>query len=394
MLLGVCGGIAAYKAVELARSLGKAGARVQVVMTDSATSFVGTLTFASLTKRPVFTNVFEEEHTVLHVKLAREADVVVVAPATANAIAKMANGIADDLLTNVLLTAACPVVVAPAMHTEMWEHPATRTNVETLRTRGISIVEPESGELAGGDEGVGRLAEPSDIARAVAETLTHGRDLAGVRFVVTAGGTQEPIDPVRYITNRSSGKMGYAVAREAAMRGARVTLVTAPTSLPVPERVDAIHVRTVQEMRDAVVELFDDTDVVVKAAAVSDFRVANVSDRKIKKADAGPAIELALNPDIAAELGARKTHQLIVGFAAETDDHLAGARKKLAAKNLDMIVLNNVRETDAGFEVDTNRVVILGNDGTEEALPLMPKSQVARELCDRIVAILRAHEQG
>ena len=389
VLLGVSGGIACYKAVEVARLLGKRGAHVQVVMTEAATKFVGTITFASLTHRPVYADLFDQEDRVLHVRLARETDLVLVAPATANLIAKIAHGIADDLLSAVLLTATCPVVVAPAMHTEMWEHAATRANIETLRSRGVHIVDPEEGELAGGDEGVGRLAEPQVIVSAVAETFASGRDLAGVRVLVTAGGTQEPIDPVRFIGNRSSGKMGFAVATEAARRGADVTLVTGPTWLADPERVTVLRVRTAEEMREAVVSRFDDTDVVVKAAAVADFRPANAATQKIKKDEGPPAVVLEPTIDILAELGRTKTHQRLVGFSAETDDAVPRARKKLAAKNLDLIVVNTVGRPGSGFEADTNAAHILGADGTEEEFPLQTKAALARAICDRIVSSLR-----
>ena len=388
VLLGVSGGIACYKAVEVARLLGRRGARVQVVMTQAATRFVGTITFSSLTHRIAYTDLFEEEDRVLHVRLAREADLVLVAPATANLIAKIAHGISDDLLSALLLTATCPVVVAPAMHTEMWEHPATRANIDTLRARGVTIVDPEEGELAGGDEGVGRLAEPASIVAAVAESFAHGLDLAGVRFLVTAGGTQEPIDPVRFIGNRSSGKQGFAVATEAARRGAAVTLVSGPTWLADPDRVEVVRVRTAEEMRDAVLARYEETDVVVKAAAVADFRPANPAAQKIKKDEGAPAIVLEPTVDILAELGRRKTHQLLVGFSAETEDAVARARKKLAAKNLDLIVTNIVGRPGSGFEADTNAAVILGADGSEDELPLQTKASVARAICDRVVATL------
>jgi phosphopantothenoylcysteine decarboxylase/phosphopantothenate--cysteine ligase len=390
--LGVTGGIACYKAVEVARLLGKRGAQVQVVMTEAATRFVGTITFASLTHRPAYTDPFEEQDRVLHVRLAREADLILVAPATANVIAKMANGLSDDLLSATLLTATAPVVVAPAMHTEMWEHPATRANIATLRARGVRIVDPESGELAGGDEGVGRLAEPASIVNAVAEAFAHGRDLAGVRFLVTAGGTQEPIDPVRFIGNRSSGKQGFAVAAEAARRGADVTLVSGPTWLEDPDRVEVVRVRTAAEMRDAVISRFADVDVVVKAAAVADFRPSNPADQKIKKDDGAPAIVLEPTVDILAELGRTKNGRFLVGFSAETEDAVARARKKMAAKNLDMIVTNIVGKPGSGFEADTNAAVILGADGIEEELPLQTKASVARALCDRIAAALEARK--
>jgi phosphopantothenoylcysteine decarboxylase/phosphopantothenate--cysteine ligase len=327
---------------------------------------------------------------VLHVRLAREADLVLVAPATANVIAKMAHGISDDLLSAVLLTATCPIVVAPAMHTEMWEHAATRANIETLRSRALTIVDPEEGELAGGDEGVGRLAEPSTIVAAVAETFARGRDLAGVRFLVTAGGTQEPIDPVRFIGNRSSGKQGFAVAAEASRRGASVTLVTGPTWLADPDRVEVVRVRTAEEMRDAVVSRYAETDVVVKAAAVADFRPANPASQKIRKDEGAPAIVLEPTVDILAELGRTKTRQLLVGFSAETEDAVARARKKLAAKNLDLIVTNLVGRPGSGFEADTNAAVILGADGSEDEYPLQTKASLARAICDRVASALAA----
>jgi phosphopantothenoylcysteine decarboxylase / phosphopantothenate---cysteine ligase len=390
ILLGVSGGIAAYKAVEVARLLGKRGAHVQAVMTEAATRFVGPLTFSSLTHRPAYTDLFEEQERVLHVRLAREADLVLVAPATANVIAKMVHGLSDDLLSAVLLTATCPVVVAPAMHTEMWEHDATRANIAALRERGVVIVDPEEGELAGGDEGVGRLAEPATIVEAVARTFAGGRDLAGVRFLVTAGGTQEPIDPVRFIGNRSSGKMGFAIAAEAARRGADVTLVTGPTWLADPDRVDVVRIRTAAEMLDAVTARYGDSDVVVKAAAVADFRPSNTAGSKIRKDEGLPTIALERTTDILAELGRTKTRQLLVGFSAETEDAVARARKKLAAKNLDMIVTNLVGRPGSGFEADTNAVVVIGADGTEQELPLQTKSSIARAICDRVAAELRA----
>ena len=266
---------------------------------------------------------------------------------------------------------------------------ATRANVRTLNDRGLVIVDPEAGELAGGDEGIGRLAEPAAVVAATAATLAHDRDLAGVRVIVTAGPTQEPIDPVRYLTNRSSGKMGYAIAREAALRGADVTLVAGPTALPDPERVDVIHVRTVLEMQQALRERFDASDVVVQAAAPADFRPAAYHDRKIKKSEGAPVIELTPNPDVASELGARKSRQILVGFAAETDDHLANARKKRAQKNLDLIVLNNVGGLDhSPFGSDYNRVVFIGSDDAEVEMPLQLKSQIARALCDRVAVLL------
>ncbi len=388
VLLGVTGGIACYKAVELTRLLQRAGATVQVVMTEAATRFVGTLSFAALTRRPVYTSVFEDEESVVHVRLSREADLIIVAPATANVLAKAAHGIADDLVTSVLLNASCPVIVAPAMHTEMWEHEATRANVETLRGRGVAIVDPEEGELAAGDEGMGRLAALHLILEAAAAALARGHDLAGVRFVVTAGGTQEPIDPVRFIGNRSSGKMGFAIATEAARRGAAVTLVTGPTRLEDPDRVEVVRVRTAAEMRDAVLARFGDTDVVVKAAAVADFRPAKPATSKIKKNAAPPEIVLEKTADILAELGRLKTTQVLVGFSAETEDAVAYGRKKLSAKNLDLIVVNVVGGASAGFETDTNEAVLIGADGGESVLPLQTKSAMSRAILDRVAALL------
>lgn len=388
VLLGVTGGIACYKAVEVARLLQRGGADVRVVMTEAAMRFVGPATFAAVTHHPVPTDLFDSPERVIHIRLAREVHLVLVAPATANVIAKMAYGIADDLVSSTLLAATCPLVVAPAMHTEMWTHPATRANVETLRSRGVVVVDPEEGDLAGGDEGIGRLAEPPAIVRAVAATFARGHDMAGLRVLVTAGPTQEPIDPVRFVGNRSSGKMGYAVAAEAARRGAAVTLVSGPTWLEDPPRVEVVRVRTAAEMRDAVVARYADADVVVKAAAVADFRPSSPAGAKIKKDKGPPRIALEPTPDILAELGRAKTRQFLVGFSAETEDALAHGRKKLSAKNLDMIVVNVVGAPDSGFESDTNRAVVVTADGDELELPLMTKPAMARAICDRIAASL------
>ncbi|MBI4728906.1 MAG: bifunctional phosphopantothenoylcysteine decarboxylase/phosphopantothenate--cysteine ligase CoaBC [Acidobacteria bacterium] len=388
VLLGVSGGIACYKAVEVARLLSRAGARVQVVMTEAATRFVGTVTFAALTHRPVYTGVFEAEDQVLHLRLAREADLVLLAPATANLVAKMAAGLADDLLSATLLTARCPVVAAPAMHTEMWEHPATRANVRLLRERGIVVVEPAEGELAGGDEGVGRLPEPRCIVTAAAEALARDHDLRGVPIVVTAGGTREPIDAIRFIGNRSSGKMGFAVAAEAARRGAQVTLVTGPTFLEPPPGVDVVRVETAEEMRREVLARFPRAEVVVKAAAVSDFRASAPVAGKIRKEDAPPGIALERTPDILAELGRTKSGQVLVGFSAETTEHVPRGRKKLAAKNLDLVVVNHVGAPDSGFDSDTNRAILITADGEEAELPLLTKSSLAREILDRVVRMV------
>lgn len=388
ILLGVTGGVAAYKAVELTRLLQKAGAEVRVIMTEAATHFVGQATFAAITHHPAPTGVFDAADQTLHVRLARWADLMIVAPATANTIAKAANGLADDLVSSTLLMRTGRLLVAPAMHTEMWLHPATQRNIAALRERGVEIVGPEEGELSIGDEGIGRLAEPPEILAATATLLASRGDMTGLRVLVTAGGTQEPIDPIRFIGNRSSGKMGFAIATEAARRGAQVTLVTGPSALADPDRVTVVRVRTSQQMRDEVVARYADSDVVVKAAAVADFRPASPAEHKLKKDEGAPDIVLERTPDILAELGATKTHQFLVGFAAETQDAVAYARKKLAAKNLDMIIANVVTDPGAGFEHDTNRAMLIARDGTEEDLPLQSKAAMAAVICDRIAARL------
>jgi phosphopantothenoylcysteine decarboxylase / phosphopantothenate---cysteine ligase len=398
VLLGVSGGIAAYKAAALARTLLKAGASVQALLTTAATRFVGTATFAGITGRPAHADVFDEPDRIIHVRLAREADVAVFAPATANTIARFALGLADDLVTSAYLTVRCPVIIAPAMHTEMWEHPATQANVATLAARGAVIVGPDSGDLAGGDSGPGRLAEEGVIAAAAADALAERLGtgpLAGVRVVVTAGGTREPIDPVRFIGNRSSGKMGYALAAEAARRGALVDLVSGPTALPEPPGVTVHRVETALEMRAAVLPLADKAEVVVKAAAVADFRPATRAERKIKK-DSGElaAVQLERNPDILAELGAQKNGRILVGFAAETDLAEEHGRDKLHRKGLDLIVVNRVDMADSGFAVDTNRAVLLGADGSREEMPLTTKAELARVVWRRIEALRAARAAG
>ena len=398
MLLGVSGGIAAYKAASLARALLKVGATVQVVMTRSATQFVGTATFAGLTGRPAYADVFDDAERIIHIDLAREADAAVFAPATAHTLARFAHGLADDLVTNAYLTATCPVVVAPAMHTEMWLHPATQANVAVLRERGVRVVGPDAGALAGGDVGPGRLAEEAEILAAVLDVLAPRAEagaLAGVRFVVTAGGTREPLDPVRFIGNRSSGKMGFAVAVEAARRGALVDLVSGPSHLPDPPGVSVHRVETAAQMRAAVLEFAEQAEVVVKAAAVADFRPASAASQKIKKdSDEVPVVRLERNPDILAELGAAKGDRILVGFAAETDLEEEHGRDKLRRKGLDLIVINRVDAPDAGFNVDTNRALILGADGSRTDVPLTTKAEVARLLCDRVEALLSARHGG
>jgi phosphopantothenoylcysteine decarboxylase/phosphopantothenate--cysteine ligase len=390
ILLGVTGGIAAYKSAYLARLLRERGAEVQVLMTPAATRFVGPDTFAALTGRPVHSDVFEHTDEVLHVRLAHEADAAVVAPATANVLAKLAIGLADDLLTSTLLELSTPVVVAPAMHTGMWESPATRENVHTLRSRGVRIVGPSEGSLAAGDEGMGRMADPEEIAEALQGALSGGGDLIGRRVIVTAGPTYEPIDAVRFVGNRSSGKMGFAIATEAAARGATVTLVAGPTHLPDPDGVDVVRLETADEMRREVLSRFQDADAVVKAAAVGDFRPASPTTKKLKKEAGVPELRLEPTPDILKELGERKGHRVLIGFAAETGDLEAAGRRKLQEKNLDLIVVNQVGEEGTGFGADTNRALILARDGDDEPAREWTKRELAAAICDRLAKALSA----
>ncbi|HVM39571.1 MAG TPA: bifunctional phosphopantothenoylcysteine decarboxylase/phosphopantothenate--cysteine ligase CoaBC [Acidimicrobiia bacterium] len=392
VVLGVSGGIAAYKAVELCRRLVDAGAHVSPVMTADAQRFLGAVTLSALASEPVQTSLFDAPDPIPHTRLGQSADVVVVAPATAKVIGKYAAGISDDLLTATLLATRAPVVVAPAMHTEMWEHPAVQANIATLVARGVTVVEPEVGRLAGGDVGAGRLAEPERIVEGIETALAGGRrDLAGRTVVVTAGGTREPIDPVRFVGNRSSGRMGHAVADAAAARGAEVVLITT-SSLPSAPGVERVVVETAQEMHDAVHDRFDACDVLVMAAAVADFRPKVSAPQKIKKVDGAPEILLEPTPDILASLVPARSHQFVVGFAAETENVREHAGAKLAAKRLDLIVANDVTATDSGFEVDTNRAVLLTPDGNDETLPLLPKRQLADVILDRVVACL--HDEG
>ena len=390
VVLGVCGGIAAYKSCELLRLCTESGHDVRVVPTAASLKFVGAPTWAALSGRPVTTEVWDDAHEVPHVRIGRQADLVVVAPATADLLAKAAHGLADDLLTNTLLTATCPVVFAPAMHTEMWENPATQANVALLRSRGYLVIEPAVGRLTGADTGKGRLPDPLAIFEVARRALSgSGRnDLAGRRVVVTAGGTREPLDPVRFLGNRSSGKQGYALARTAVARGARVILIAANVTLDDPAGADIVRVGTTEELRKAVVEAAAGADVVVMAAAPADFRPATVADQKIKKTDAGtPApIELVTNPDIAAELGASKrSGQLLVAFAAETHDALENARGKLIRKRADLIVVNEVG-VDRVFGADHNTVTLLGSDGSTTVLAELPKDDVSDAIWDAVVA--------
>ncbi|NKQ53704.1 bifunctional phosphopantothenoylcysteine decarboxylase/phosphopantothenate--cysteine ligase CoaBC [Amycolatopsis sp. K13G38] len=400
VVLGVGGGIAAYKACEVLRGLTESGHDVRVVPTEAALNFVGAATFEALSGHPVHTGVFTEVPEVQHVRVGKEADLVLVVPATADLLARAAHGIADDLLTGTLLTARCPVAFFPAMHTEMWEHPATRDNVALLRSRGVVVTEPAAGRLTGADTGKGRLADPAeivDLARLLLASRTAlPRDLEGLRVVVSAGGTREPLDPVRFLGNRSSGKQGYALARVAAQRGAEVTLVAGHgNELPAPAGTDVRHVSTALEMRDAVHEAAAAADVVIMAAAVADFRPATRVEYKIKKTDdqPDPAITLERNPDILAELVEnRKIGQTIVGFAAETGDEHAGvldhARAKLKRKGCDLLVVNAVGDGRA-FEVEENQGWLLSADGAERPIPLGSKSHLAATVWDAVAEFIK-----
>src|SRR3954467_10363673 len=393
VVLGVSGGIAAYKVCELLRLLTESGHRVRVVPTESALNFVGAATWAALSGQPVTTDVWSDVEQVPHVRIGQTADLVVVAPATADLLARAAIGRADDLLTATLLTARCPVLFAPAMHTEMWEHPATQANVRTLRERGAVVLDPAVGRLTGADTGPGRLPEPAEIFAVARRLLDRGdlaADLAGRHVVVSAGGTREPLDPVRFLGNRSSGRQGYALARTAAARGAEVTLVAANVSLPDPAGVKVVRVVTAEELRAAVVEAASHADAVVMAAAVADFRPATRADRKIKKTDSDPeAVALVRNPDVLAEIAARRARagQVVVGFAAETDDVLAHGRAKLAAKGCDLLVVNEVGEGRA-FETPDNSATVLDADGSVTEVPLGSKDALAHAVWDLVAARL------
>lgn len=389
VVVGVAGGIAAYKTCELVRSLMRRGHRVKVVMTESATRFVTPLTFRTLTGEPVAVSLWADEPDakVHHVSLADEADVMVIAPCTANVLAKLAHGRADDMLTATALATEAPLVLAPAMNVHMWRKEVTRHNVRTLRARGAVIIEPERGELACGDVGEGRLASLESMLDAVEAEISRARDLKGAHVVVTAGGTQEPIDPVRYIGNRSSGRTGFLIAEEAVRRGARVSLVTGPTRMTDPFGCEVVRVQTALQMRAAVLARAADADVIVMSAAVADFRPAAASAEKIKKTDAPSAIELEPNPDILAELGESGGKALLVGFAAETGNVERNARQKLEAKHCDLIVANDVSDPALGFGTEDNRVLFVTRESTER-LTELPKRVIARELLDRVVSML------
>ena len=392
IVLCVTGGISAYKAVEVCRRLVDAGAHVAPVLTEDAQRFIGALTFSALASEPARTSLFDGPEPIPHTRLGQNADLVLVAPATAKVLGKYAHGISDDLVSATLLATRAPVLVAPAMHTEMWEHPAVADNLATLRARGVHVIDPEEGRLAGGDVGAGRLAEPGRIVEAAARVMARDGDLAGVGVVVTAGGTREPIDPVRFIGNRSSGKMGYAIANAAAARGADVTVV-ATVARTVHPRVRLVLVETAEQMADATFAAAASADAIVMAAAVADFRPKAVAGAKIKKSDGVPEIVLEPTPDILRLLGERKRpDQYLVGFAAETDDVRANAATKLTAKRVDLMVGNDVRSGDSGFEVDTNRAILLDAFGGVDEPGLVTKITLADLILDRVRDARSPHE--
>ena len=392
IVLGVTGGIAVYKACELLRLLQKRGIDVFVVMTRNACRFVAPLTFETLSGHPVAVDTFDRPQTweVEHIALAKRADLFLIAPATANIMGKMACGIADDMLSTTVMATRAPVLVAPAMNTGMWENAAVQQNVKTLRARGVEIVAPVSGHLACGDSGAGKLEDVAVIAERACELLFAKKDMEGLRVMVTAGPSREALDPVRYISNRSSGKMGYAIAQAAQKRGAEVTLLSGPVAIEAPQGVKLVPFTTTQELLDRASELAQEQDLLIQAAAPADYRAKEIAPQKIKKQGGEPmTFTLVENPDVAATLGkAKRSGQVFVGFAAETNDVLAHARDKLARKNLDMIVANDVTRPGAGFDVDTNIVTLITKDG-QEALPMMSKAEVAQRILDRALALRR-----
>ena len=387
VILGITGSIAAYKAADIASKLTQAGAEVRVVMTESATRFITPLTLSSITGRPVVSSMWEmaSEFSIEHVALAEAADVVVIAPATANIIAKLAAGIADDMLTCTVLATEAPIILAPAMNENMFKNPVTQDNIAKLKARGFIIVEPGYGRLASGKIGLGRLAEVDQIFDTIKQVLGRSGDLAGRRIVVTAGGTREPIDPVRYIGNRSSGKMGYALASAARDRGAEVKLITT-TSLPEPAGVEVTHIETALEMKRAVAKAVKDADALIMAAAVADYQPESVSKTKIKKESPSLTLELTRTPDILVEV---KGDFIRVGFAAESEDIVANARQKLQEKQLDLIVANDITDAGSGFGTDTNKVTIISRNGKIDSLPLMTKREVADRILDRVVGLFK-----
>lgn len=393
ILLGVTGSIAAYKAADLASRLMKQHAQVHVIMTENAAKFISPITFETLTNRKCITDTFDRAYPsdhpveVEHIALAKKADLVIIAPASANMIAKLAHGIADDMLSTTLLACTCPVLLSPAMNTRMYEHPATQANLAILKERGVKIIEPSSGHLACGDEGKGKLPDPSALVSAILMEIACPKDLAGKKILVTAGPTREAIDPVRFITNHSSGKMGYAIAQAAALRGAQVTLVSGPVSLTPPAGVDLIPINSARDLFEAVTAISAQQDIIIKAAAVADYRPATVSDEKIKKADNDLSLSLERTEDTLQYLGSHKPQgQILCGFAMETSDLENKARGKLKKKNLDMIVANNVKVAGAGFGTDTNVVTFITADSTQQ-LEIMSKEMVAMKLLDRLLTL-------
>jgi len=388
IVLGVTGGIACYKACELASLLVKQHADVQVIMTENATKFVNPITFEQLTGNKALTDTFDRNfvHSVEHISVADKADMVIIAPATANIIAKLAHGIADDMLTTTVLACRCPKAVAPSMNTAMLENPVTQDNIETLRHYGWEIIEPDSGRLACGAVGKGKLPTPERLLEAVLHTAAHEKDMKGMKVLVTAGPTREALDPVRYLTNHSSGKMGYAIAKAASRRGAEVTLVSGKTDLAKPAYVNVVDITTAQDMYDAVIAESESADVIIKAAAVADYRPASVSDNKIKKTDGDMSIPLERTKDILKTLGEnKKDGQFLCGFSMETENMIENSRAKLARKNLDMIAANNVKVDGAGFGVDTNILTLITEDDQKQ-LPIMSKDEAADALLDEILS--------
>ncbi|NLV15852.1 MAG: bifunctional phosphopantothenoylcysteine decarboxylase/phosphopantothenate--cysteine ligase CoaBC [Syntrophomonadaceae bacterium] len=388
VVVGITGGIAAYKMADLVSRLSKNGFNVHVVMTEAATRFIAPLTLRTLSNNPVLTDMFEEysEWKVQHIGVAEAADIIVIAPATANFLAKMRCGLADDLLSTVVLATRAPVLAAPSMNTNMLDNPVTQDNIKALKDRGILFIEPAEGELACGVSGRGRLPDVDIIYQNISDILNSKKDLQGKTVLITAGPTQEDIDPVRFITNRSTGKMGYALAQEAINRGARVLLVSGPTSLAVPVNAEIYRVRSAVEMNEICIELFDQADIVVATAAVADYRPLSYSDQKIKKKDGDLTLKLARNPDILEGLGQRKKHQILIGFAAETSNLIENARVKMQKKNLDYLVANDLTREGAGFGVETNICSLIFRDGTVKNLPQMSKADVARIIFDSLPA--------
>lgn len=387
VVLGVTGGIACYKAASLASALVKQHANVQVLMTENATRFISPITFEQLTGNKVLVDTFDRsfQHSVAHVSVADRADFVLIAPATANVLAKLAHGLADDMLTTTVLACNCPKAAAPAMNTKMYENPVTQDNIAALRRYGWEIVEPASGRLACGAVGKGKLPEPEQLLEVCLHQLAHSKDMIGKRVLVTAGPTREALDPVRYLTNHSSGRMGYAIAKAASSRGAEVTLVSGPTALPRPGYVEVVDVVSAQDMYAAVTDRADQMDIIIKAAAVADYRPANIADQKMKKSDDELSIPLERTKDILAELGARKQPgQFLCGFSMETEHLLENSQKKLVKKHLDLIAANNVKVEGAGFGVDTNVLTLISPDGVRK-LPLLSKDEAANALLDEIL---------